>query len=148
MAAPKYLKNKTNGRVLPWSPTWAARADMLPCDKNGKVAEGFEPPDEPTEPEDSGLVPSGGNDNPDAIPENPDGEEGGEEENGDELFDSKKIILSDGADVRIDEADADVIREYVERHFGEKIHHATGAEKARDRLRTLIAENGHPDGGI
>lgn len=161
MAAPKFLRNEKNGRVLPYTDTWAQREDMVPCDKDGKTLEGFEPPAEPTGPslgdedngdnDGTGLTPSGESDSGD---ENPDGDQGGadgeqepEKESGmTEPFDPESIIPSEGADpVKIDEADTATLSAYCERHFGEKIHHMTGPAKAAACVRELITENGHPD---
>ncbi len=33
----RYLLNRSNGRVLPFTPALATKADMLPCDENGNV---------------------------------------------------------------------------------------------------------------
>ena len=127
----RYLLNRNNGRILPWTKVWAARADHVECDKNGKPIGGFEevvvgatqPPVDPATGEEALAITDDG-------------------------FNPEFIRVEDGdtgALTAIDDADTATISAYAERHFGEKIDKRTKAENAQAQLRKLIAENGHPD---
>jgi len=125
----KYLRNTNNGRVLPWSPAWAARKDMIPCDLQGNTDSpvGGEPPTEPT------SVQTSGGDADSSVDDAP------------PAFDPNKVITEKGEVVHVDQADTATLSAYAERHFGEKIDKRTKAGNAAARVRELIAENGHPD---
>lgn len=129
------IQEKT-GRIFPWTQHFARRADMKP----------YTPADEGQQSEPQATTAAGGDDAGASAP----APEPARTDIGSADGSLSDVVIDDaiivnGQQVSLKKASKNVLAEYAERHFGEKLDRRLAQESLAEQVRVLIARHGHPD---